>query len=290
MSLTPPLTRFMATLAWTCGGAALTSVVLPPPAGALGALLIGAASLLGLRAPALAAMRVAVLTAAMLACASIALAISREDPGAALDGLAAALRSPALRDPGTWLPALVSAVLVLGAAPLASWAAAGLAASASGATRFAAKQPRSGPVPARPRPLVLSQVEAELARSAEELRDLSLALLGVDSAGEADPTPAMRLLDEAVASSLTASDSVCEYGPTERLVVLPDVAAPALRAGAAQLCVAGAELVGRPVRAALATFPADGSTFRHLLDRLELDLAACRAQGTTIAPVAARQT
>jgi hypothetical protein len=86
----------------------------------------------------------------------------------------------------------------------------------------------------------------------------------------------MRLLDEAMVSSLAPSDVVSEYGPTERLVVLPGVSAAGLRAGATHLCTTAAERAGRPVRAALATFPADGSTTRYLLDRLELGLAEAR--------------
>ncbi len=133
-----------------------------------------------------------------------------------------------------------------------------------------------------PRAIDLPQVAAELALAAGEVHDVSLALIGVDAAGEGDQTGVMRLLDEAVAASLTPSDAVSAYGPTERLVVLPGVSAAALRAGATQLCARAANRAGRPVRVALATFPADGSSLSYLLDRLELGLASCRAAGTVV--------
>jgi hypothetical protein len=205
----------------------------------------------------------------------------RADPAAALDGPGAALLSPALRDPGTWLPVLASVALVLGTAPLASWTAAGLALAMPGAMaapECVAAEPAPVAPPAPPRTVALPQVEAELACAAEEVRDLSLALLGIDGGG--DERWAMALLDEAVAGGLTGSDSVCDYGPAERL---QGVSASALRSGAAQLCVAGAELSGRPVRAALATFPADGATLDELRTRLERDLASCRADGMIVA-------
>jgi hypothetical protein len=280
----PALTRLMAALAWTSVGAVLTCALLPAPAGVLGTLLIGAVALVGLRAPAPAARAAGMLAAALLACTGVALAVVRADPAAALDGPGAALLSPALRDPGTWLPVLASAALVLGTAPLAGWTAAGLALATPGAMAAPecleeAPAPVAPPVP--PRTVGLPQVEAELARAAEEARDLSLALLGIDGGG--DEAWAMALLDEAVAGGLTGSDSVCDYGPAERLVMLQGVSASALRSGAAQLCVAGAELSGRPVRAALATFPADGTTLDELRDRLERDLASCRSDGTIVA-------
>jgi hypothetical protein len=313
----------MAVTAWTSLGAVLTCMLLPAPAGVLGTLLIGAVALVGLRASPPAARATGVLAAALLACAGVALAVVRADPSAALDGPGAALLSPALRDPGTWLPVLASAALVLGTAPLAGWTAAGLALAVPGATaapETVEEAPVSVAPPSPPRTVGLSQVEAELARAAEEVRDLSLALLGIDppreirtpghpqrseegggprfpgdpgdGAGAGDEAWAMALLDEAVAGSLTGSDSVCDYGPAERLVVLEGVSASALRSGAAQLCVAGADLSGRPVRAAVATFPADGATLGELRERLERDLESCRADGTIVAepaePVAVR--
>jgi hypothetical protein len=286
MKRSPALTRLMVALAWTSLGAVLTCALLPAPAGVLGTLLIGAMALVGLRASAPAARAAGVLAAALLASAGVALALVRADPAAALDGPAAALLSPVLRDPGTWLPVLASAALVLGTAPLAGWTAAGLALAMPGVTAEpepVEEAPASVPPPVPPRAADLPQVEAELARAAEEVRDVSLALLGIDGAGAGDQGWAMALLDEAVAGSLTGSDSVCDYGPAERLVVLQGVSASALRSGAAQLCVAGADLSGRPVRAAVATFPADGATLDELRARLERDLASCRADGTIVA-------
>jgi hypothetical protein len=269
MSRPSVLIRLMAGMAWTSMGAALAYALLPAPAGTLATLLIGAVGLVGLRGPARTARSAGVLAAALLACTGVALAITRSDPAAALDGPVAALLSPSFRDPGTWLPVLVSATLVLGTAPLAGWTAAGLEPAAQ---PVVAEPPPPGPRAPGPRRIELT----ELAGAGE----FGLALLGIDPGG--DDGFAMALLDEALAGGLAASDAVCEYGPTERLVVLSGVTASMLRAGGAQLCAAGADLSGRPVRAALATFPAGGSTLREILDRLERDLATCRAHLTIL--------
>jgi len=284
----PAFARLMAMLAWTSVAAVLTCLLLPAPGGVLGTLLIGAVALVGLRAAAPAARSAGILAAALLAGTGIALAVVRMDPVAALDSPSAVLLSPALRDPGTWLPPLAGAALVLTTALVAGWTAGGLA---LGRPALAAAPPAledlPGTSPSRlePRRIGLSQVEAERARAAVEARELSLALLGIDRGG--DEGWAMALLDEALAGGLGGSDAVCACGPAERLVVLPGVPPSVLRAGAAQLCVAGADLAGRPVRAAVATFSADGSTLRVLLDRLGRDLAACRAAGAIVGPAPA---
>jgi hypothetical protein len=267
--------RLMTTVAWTSFGAALTCAFLPAPGGTLGTLLIGAVCLVGLRGPSWTARAAGALGAALLVCVGVALAIVRADPSAALAGPGAALASPALRDPATWLPSLAGAALVLGTAPLAGWTAAGLAAAASPDVR----EPPSPPAARAAGPRMVEL--AELDRAAAGGHELALALVGIDRGG--DEAFAMALLDEALASGLDASDAVCAYGPAERLAVLSGVAAPVLRAGAIQLCAAGTGIAGRPVRAALATLPADGPALRDALDRLERDLALCRAEGAIVA-------
>jgi hypothetical protein len=132
------------------------------------------------------------------------------------------------------------------------------------------------------RPAGLRQAEAELARSRQRQGEVSLALIGLDGHDSDTADEEVRLLDlldELALAEIAPSDVLSAYGPLERLLVLPDVSACGLRAGAGRLCVAAAQRVGRPVRIALATFPEDGGTLRYLLDGLERDLADRRKDG-----------
>ncbi|HEY4027546.1 MAG TPA: hypothetical protein VGO86_14050 [Candidatus Dormibacteraeota bacterium] len=269
MSKVPLLTRVMVLAGWVGAGSALAVMVFDAPEGTAACLLVGASALLGLRAHPAVAWWAGLLVAALFSGVALLLAVSRADPAARLDGLTGLLFSPALRQPGAWLPGAAGAALVLGSTTLGTWAASGLDVPAG---------PPERPVPGpsvqvaplvRPRAAGLRCLEGEISRAAAEMRCVSVALLMVDGTDQAERGRVMRMLDETVVHSLMPSDAVSEYGPAERLVVLPGVSSPALRAGATQLCIAAAERVGRPVRAALATFPTDGATPRCLLDRLE---------------------
>lgn len=132
------------------------------------------------------------------------------------------------------------------------------------------------------RPAGLRQAEAELTRAVLRQSEVSLALVGMDSNDSdsaAEEVRLLDLLDETILGEMAPCDLLSAYGPLERLLVLPSVSASGLRAGAAYLCVAAEQRLGRPVRVALATFPKDGRTLRHLLDELERDLARRRQGG-----------
>jgi hypothetical protein len=254
---------------------------LPEPESVVGVLLVGGVALFGLRVSAPVAWGMGALAAVLFGIDAVAAAIARDEVVADLGGPAVA----AVRDPGTSLPVLLGATLVLGSAPMAAWAASGLSRGAGGSPHPRVEpeeDPLAESAPTLPAPLGTSPAETDTARPIAAVRDVSLALLGVDPAGEGDAVRAMRLLDEVVAASLAASDAISEYGPMERLVVLPGVSASVLSAGATQLCLAAAKRVGRPVRAAVATAPGDGSTLRHLLRGLEAGLASCRGADATV--------
>jgi hypothetical protein len=89
-------------------------------------------------------------------------------------------------------------------------------------------------------------------------------------------------LDDLVLDSVTRFDVVVEYGPRERLLVLPEESVDGLREGASRLCALAGDRLGRHVRMALAGFPAHGSSLRELLTELEIDLATCLMRGITV--------
>ncbi|TMC08576.1 MAG: hypothetical protein E6J41_13175 [Chloroflexi bacterium] len=130
------------------------------------------------------------------------------------------------------------------------------------------------------------RAEWELARAAEYGREVALALVGVDfPAQDADAHlehALMRRLDDVILRCVTRFDVLSEYGRHERLLVLPEESAARLASGAAEICELATRAVGRPVRMALAGFPAQGPTLRALLTELEIDLAECRAHGASV--------
>jgi hypothetical protein len=251
------LTRVMALAAWMCVASAVLDAVLPVPESVLGILLVGAGVLLRLRTSGGAARHAGLVAAVLFFGVRAALAVARSDPDAAFAGPAAMPFSPVLRDGAVWGPALVGAVLVAISPRVAAWV--GLEAGGSRAA--------------------MRRVERALGGAAGPGADVSLALLGLDASDAA----AMSRLDESLAVDLAPSDSVAEYGPLERLVVLRGVSAAELGPGAARLCAVSTGRTGRPVRAALATIPAGRPRPRHLLDRLDLALAICRSAGATVA-------
>jgi hypothetical protein len=247
----------MALVAWMCVASAILDALLPVPESVLGILLVGAAVLLRVRTAGGAARHAGLVAAVLFFGVRAALAVARSDPDAAFAGPAAMPFSPVLRDGAVWGPALVGAVLVAISPRVAAWV--GLEAGGSRAA--------------------MRRVERALGGAAGPGADVSLALLGVDASDAA----AMSRLDESLAVDLAPSDSVAEYGPLERLVVLRGVSAAELGPGAARLCAVSTSRTGRPVRAALATIPAGRPRPRRLLDRLDLALAICRSAGATVA-------
>src|SRR5947207_293477 len=75
----------------------------------------------------------------------------------------------------------------------------------------------------------LRGAEWELARAAEDRREVALALVGIDAPPGGERAEArqrlMRRLDELVLASVSRFDVVCEHGPYERLMVVPEESA-----------------------------------------------------------------
>jgi len=127
---------------------------------------------------------------------------------------------------------------------------------------------------------------------------VTLGLVGIDAPGDDDaeetdalPLPgkgeesrleAMGRLDSVLRNGLPGDDLLCEYGPWERLLILPDVWAEDFRETAAQLVKAARQQVNRQVRVALITFPVDGQRAADPLDYLERALEVCRAGRTSV--------
>src|SRR5207245_11162881 len=87
--------------------------------------------------------------------------------------------------------------------------------------------------------------------------------IGVDAPAEFGLEPGERegimgQLDEVLSSRLPGDDVLSEYGPWERLLVLPDVWAEDYRDQAANLVRMARQRVRRQVCVALITFPLDG--------------------------------
>jgi hypothetical protein len=92
----------------------------------------------------------------------------------------------------------------------------------------------------------------------------------------------MSRLDSVLRNGLPGDDLLCEYGPWERLLILPDVWAEDFRETAAHIVKAARQQVNRQVRVALITFPVDGQRTADPLDYLERALEVCRAGRTSV--------
>lgn len=140
-----------------------------------------------------------------------------------------------------------------------------------------------GPRLLRTRDAGLRRAEWELARAAQYGRAMTLALIGPDVPAGGEPAEVrealMRHLDALVLEHVTPFDVLCEYGLSERLMVMPEESAADLGEHASQVCAIATDRLGREVRMALVAYPDNGSSLRSLLTELEIDLAMCRANG-----------
>jgi hypothetical protein len=269
----------MLLLALTSGGAALSAEVYPAPLAALFCLLLGAAGTLPLRLPVRRALPGA-LSAGLAA--MIALAIGRL--------VASALRM----DPGTepaaaWAGTAAGAALLAGCSLLALWTARALSRPP---VDWAASPPQrtigGEPVILR-REAGREHTEWELGRAADYRRPLTLCLLGLDSPGDgaqaldaSELETRMGRIDQLLLRELGRFEVAAEQGAAERLLILPEVWADGYAETAGQLCARAGGRMGLTVRAALLTFPFDGTRADGLITDLELALERCRAGDTVV--------
>jgi hypothetical protein len=271
--LEPARTRVMLLLALATASAAAAALTLPAPLAVLFSLLLGASCVLPMRLPHPHSL-------AAGPAAGVALCAGR----AVASGLAL--------DPGTATAAAVAAtslgIIVLEASSLAAlWAAAALRRPLAAWSGEVARA-RIGLLG---EPAILGweagrlRLEWELARAADYRRPVTLCLLGVDGEpgempGTAEPSRLerrMRRVDHLLLKELNRFEAASEHGPGERLLVLPELWADGCAEMAGELCARAAGRAGRTVRAALVTFPFDGTRAESLLAGLETGLDRCRA-------------
>jgi hypothetical protein len=272
---------------------ALGIATCPPAAAILLALLYGSVVAVGLRSPRW--ITVAAGLAAGLAFGAVRLQLAgvQNDPMLAMGAAPGAIAGIALADAGLWASAAVGAGSLALSGVLALWCSRGLPA------RKAAQPALKLSLATRTAPPVgRERAEWVLAEAARDGRLVTLGLAGVDAPGEdeAEETTALALpgegeeprieamsrLDGVLRTSLPGEDLVCEYGPWERLLILPDVWAEDFRDTAAQLVKAARQQVKRQVRVALISFPAEGQRGADPLDYLERALEVCRAGRTSV--------
>jgi len=262
-------TQAVALVAWAAGAGALASALYPVLAAALFAFLTGLVMVATLRSTLRRGLAAGAIAAVPFAFAERTLdAISG---AAGHEGVAYLL---------------LGVALLLGSAVVADAASAAIGRLPAGG---AGREPEPGwreGMGVSDRDAGLRRADWELARAAEYQREVTLALVGLDVPPGADGAAArvdlMQRLDGMALESVTRFDVVCEYGLYERLMVLPEESASSVGEGASRLCAVASERLGRTVRMALASFPAHGSTLRALLTELEIDLAACRANGVAV--------
>jgi uncharacterized SAM-binding protein YcdF (DUF218 family) len=280
-ALLPARTRLMLLLGLFGAGAVAAVQLYPAPVAVLFCLLMAATCTLPLRVPALPSLLVAALSTAALAVGRLASMLLQANPG--VDGtgsttapapLAAALTDVSAR-PG----------LLLGAVILACSSLLALSLSRALARPVRAPSSRRGESDSRPAVLSLdsglTKAEWELARAAHYRRQVTLCLVGLDRPqGEEEP-PAqesvMLRVDQFLVGQLSRFEAVAEHRPGERLLLLPEVWADGFVEEAERLCHLAGQRAGRPVRAALVTFPFHGTRAGDLLSELELALERSRS-------------
>lgn len=243
------------------GGAllcALGSATCPAPAAILLTLLYGAVVSVSLRCP----RRVAI-------------------PASALAALAFAVMQLRMTSGGGDQQAMLGGLLVASCV-LAAWCSRAL-----GSRTGTAPAVRLHMSPTRPELSSRERAEWALAEADREGRLVTLGLLGVDAPADEELGPeerveAMRQLDEVLREGLPGQDILSDYGPWERLLVLPDLWAEDFRGTADQLVKAARQRLKRQVRVALISFPRDGSRAGNPVDYLERALEVCRAGRTLV--------
>jgi hypothetical protein len=220
-------------------------------------------TMVSLRFPPRVALAICVLVAVSFLPARLGVSLMTSDPTAAAAGFRAVLRSPSLLEPGAWVSGVLGSSILLGSSLLGLWCSRGLSSSAA-------------------------RLEWVLAEARRGHRLVTLGLVGVDAPAEYEVEPAepaepaeradmMARLDEMLMGTVTGDQSVSEYGPWERLLVLPDVWAEDFRDQAQSLVRTARQRIRRQVRVALITFPLDGVGGAEPLEYLERALEVCRA-------------
>lgn len=243
------------------GGAllcALGSATCPAPAAILLTLLYGAVVSVSLRCP----LRIAI-------------------PASGLAALAFAVMQLRMTGGDGDQQALLGGLLIASGV-LAAWCS-----QALGSRTGASPAVRLHMSPTKPALSGRERAEWALAEADRQGRLVTLGLLGVDAPAEEELEPeerveAMRQLDEVLGEGLPSRDILSDYGPSERLLVLPDVWAEDFRDAADQLVKAARQRLRRQVRVALISFPGDGTRTGNPVDYLERALEVCRAGRTSV--------
>jgi hypothetical protein len=263
----------------------------PSAAAVLLAVLDALVVLVSLCAPQRAALSVSLLAATSFVSLRLLTSPSAVDGGATLGGLMRAMSSPALFDEAAWASALLGAGTLLASSALALWCAEALR-SSTGAASPALGSPAPALGSAAPAPRggeVVGRARADwlLAEARSGRRLVTLGLIGVDAPAEYELEPGereavMEQFDETLRSGLPGGEALSEYGPWERLLVLPDVWAEDFREQAGNLVKTARQRIGRPVRVALITFPLDGPGATEPFEYLERALEVCRAGRSSV--------
>lgn len=281
--LEPLRTRVMLLVAAACTSAALVAQLCPGALAALFCLLLAAGCTVPLRTSNRVGLLAALGTAVTLVAAGLAL-VSLDPHGPGLDGLSAWV--------GARAGSLLCGALVAGCSLLSLWTSRALSrpplAWAGGRTRT--HKTLLGAPTVQRREDALERLDWELARAGEYRRPLTLCLLGLDpAAGDGEAADAARLagamgrVDQLLLQELSRFELASEHGPAERLVVVPELWADGFAEDAARLCALASGRVSRTARAALVTFPFDGTRAETLIADLESALARCRAGDALLA-------
>jgi GGDEF domain-containing protein len=251
----------------------LVAFVCPPPATALFAMLLALNVAVALQFGQRPALATTVASAAIILVAQVGLSIQSVDPTFALLGTGGALIHPALTRSSTWAPALVAVLALLIVGGGSAWSVIALTSRPSfvGPNRADGASDPWPEWPLWPALQGLEQVERELARASQFRREVSLSLLAVDGpqrGSKGQPDQWMERLVDLVQRELSRFDIMVRYGPSELLIVLPELSATAARAGASLLPEMIGSQLGFPVRAAFVTYPQDGTTASDLISAL----------------------
>ncbi len=264
--------QFVALVGWAAGATALATALYPTLAAALFAFLAGVVMVITLRVSLRAGLAAASAAAVPFTFADLTLNALAASPAGSQQAAAALL---------------LGLGLLLVSAAIASTVSASISRLLRASQRWSdtdiALGERRG---VEERDAGLRRAEWELARAAEYRRDAALALVGIDLPEDGDDATTrmalLRRLDDLLVQGVSRFDVVCEFGPYERLMVLPEESATGLRDGASQICTLATERLGRRVRMALAGSPTHGTSIQALLTELESDLATCRTRNITV--------
>jgi hypothetical protein len=249
--LQPARTRAMLLVAFFGASAGAAIELYGAPVAILFCLLMAASCLVPLRARALPSIMLAAVAAAALALGRLA----SEGPGASW----------------LWAGLAAGSALLLGSTLLALGTSHALARTAAGAGGRRDRRGVESAGSVLSSEAGLKRAAWELARAAHYRRQVTLCLFGLDAGGMEHATP-MRRVDRFLLRQLSGFEVVAEHGATRRLLVLPEVWADGFGEEAQRLCRLAGQRAGRPVRAAMVTFPFHGTRIEDLLNELEVAL------------------